>query len=394
MFERAPDPVREPPSAAEFKEQIRVSFEEEFPTWYKQIYKEDNGSEEGSDIILAELIALYSEWMFAYKVTDACAKAAYKMFQTLVPPSSNIGSWPELKKALEYLNQEACVEIDLCPNDCIAFIDCKHPKLAHYKHAHRDWCPVCGADRRLTVNGQIRSAKKGYYFPMAKHLQGLFDSEELVDLLPWDAGESRSGSIKRSYGWHKKVVQNPRMNAERRNQGYVFMSDGFPMFRGKHSRGCVPIAGRNANMPDRVSNKFRHIHLSGLYPCDFWMTNKAGKWQRVDRQPKSLIPLLWCLADDLLHWEDGDYIVDCSKPEGDPDRQFLLRVILLYWCGDYPGLKDVSGFCHGIQVHGMCHWCDVIGPSDKETGSQVYGGYFRSGTTLSASHIHFLSRSR
>ena len=127
------------------------------------MYKETRDStEDMPDILLAELIALFSEWMFAFKVTDACAKAVYVLLETLMPSDTNIGSWPQLKSALESVTKNSCEEIDICPNDCIAFISCKHPKLAYYKHAHRTWCPYCGSDRYLQVDGVQRSAKRNF----------------------------------------------------------------------------------------------------------------------------------------------------------------------------------------------------------------------------------------
>lgn len=168
------------------------------------------------------------------------------------------------------------------------------------------------------------------------------------------------------------------MNKDRRNQALVGMSDGIPMFRGKHSRSCVPMALRSANLPTSLSLKFRHIHLAALYPCEYWgESNEHKEWERVDRKPKSLIPLLFLLVDDLLHWQDGDYVEDTTLPRDHPDRNFLLRAILLYWCGDYPALAEVSGFVHACSKNGMCHWCELSARHDHDTNSRVYGGYFR-----------------
>jgi len=256
--------------STEEEENDRHSFAGLMPQWYDSVYQSmDDPNDQLPDILLAELIALYSEWMFAFKVTDACAKAVYVMLNTLLPEDANIGSWPQLKRALEQVTTDSVVEIDVCPNDCIAYINCTHPKLAHYKHAHRTWCPQCGTDRFLIVDRVQRPAKRAFYFPLRNYLQGLFGSDELAEYLPFDEGERPSGHVKNSWGWHHKVIQNPFMNAEKRNQTLVGMSDGIPMFRSKSSRGVVTVALRNANLPDELSHKFRHIHLAGLYPCRY-----------------------------------------------------------------------------------------------------------------------------
>ena len=354
---------------------IRDTFEHIFPGWYKLVYEEDDATEP-PDILLAELVSLFTEWMFAFKVSDACAKAVYLLLKTILPENANIGQWPQLKRTLEAVTDSTCTEIDICPNDCIAYYDCKHPKLAFYKHAHRTFCSVCGADRYVTHEGVTRSAKRGFYFPLASYLRGLFSSDELRAHLPWDAGNPPAGHTKRSYGWHKKVINNPQMNGDVRNQALVGMSDGIPMFRAKMSRSVVPIALRAANLPASLGIKFRHIHLSGLYPGEFWAIVK-GQWKREERKPKTLMPLLYLLTDDLLHWQDGDYVDDTARAEGDAQRRFLLRVCLLFWCGDYPGLGEVSGFIHGIPTNGMCHWCKIVGEHNVETHSRMYAKFWR-----------------
>lgn len=78
-------------------------FETIFPTWHDSVYGAEvaqTGAEDEPELLLAELITLFTEWMTAFKVTDACAKAAYTMLQTLLPPDSNSGNWASLKKLL------------------------------------------------------------------------------------------------------------------------------------------------------------------------------------------------------------------------------------------------------------------------------------------------------
>ena len=136
------------------------------------------------------------------------------------------------------------------------------------------------------------------------------------------------------------------------------------------------MALRSANLPDHLNKLFRHIHLAALYPCEYW-TIENGNWKRNPHKAKTLMPLVYMLVDDLLHWQDGQYIDDPLLEEDDPRRSFLLRAILLYWVGDYPGQGEVSGFKHGTPKHGMCHWCEIVGVSDKETGSRKYARFVR-----------------
>ena len=62
------------------------------------------------------------------------------------------------------------------------------------------------------------------------------------------------------------------------------------------------------------------------------------------------------LVDELLWGEtEGFRTVDHSKGLDDPDRVFWLKVILLFWVGDYPGLAKCAAMKHsGFYA---CHWC-------------------------------------
>ena len=89
----------------------------------------------------------------------------------------------------------------------------------------------------------------------------------------------------------------------------------------------------------------------------------------------SVLPLMVVLVDDLLHWYDGKMVEDHTRSPDDPDRNFLLRVVLLFWCGDYPGLGEVTNFSHA--GYNQCHWCTDRGCHSKGLSRMVYGGYRR-----------------
>jgi hypothetical protein len=175
------------------------------PTWSDVVYPPDG--EKPPDIILGELLLMYFEWMNTHKVTDACAKAAYTLLTTLLPADANSGNWATARKMLKAIYEQTVQAIELCPNDCIAYYDCKHPSMKHYKHARRTSCPTCGADRHLTdKDGATRAAKTGYYLPCGTWFRDLFKVEGLGEHLSQHAASSRPpGHASRSRGWHKKV---------------------------------------------------------------------------------------------------------------------------------------------------------------------------------------------
>jgi len=80
-------------------------------------------------------------------------------------------------------------------------------------------------------------------------------------------------------------------------------------------------------------------------------------------------------TDDLLFWYEGKMTVDYNLAEGDPGRNFLLRAVLLFWCGDYPGLGEATNFKH--KGYNGCHWCKDRGVYSKSLGRMVLSNYRR-----------------
>jgi hypothetical protein len=144
--------------------------------------------------------------MSVHKVTDAAAKSVYTLLLMLLPADANAGSWALSKRLLKKVCESRVVKIDTCPNDCVAFIDCKHHKLRHYQHSHRSCCPTCGADRWLTrADGKKKSAKVVFHLPAGPWLRDLFRDSEVAPFLASDYEEQPQGHVTKSRGWHKKV---------------------------------------------------------------------------------------------------------------------------------------------------------------------------------------------
>ena len=118
------------------------------------------------DILLGELLLYYFEWMSTQKVTDACSKNVYNLLHLLLPADADTPKWSRLKTMLEHVFNQNVIAVDICPNDCISYVDAKHPSLSDYKHSHRTKCNKCGEARFININGKKVPAKRGYYFPM------------------------------------------------------------------------------------------------------------------------------------------------------------------------------------------------------------------------------------
>ena len=364
-----------------------------FRSWEEPLVPEDVHHEEPSDgveirkVLLGELLLTYFEWMCVHKPTDASAKAVHGMLSLIVPPNTtNLPAWKDLHHLLKIVYENVAVEVDLCPNDHIAFVDATHPKLlaAGYKHAHRQFCPHpgCGAARYIIVDGVKRAVKRGYYYPLDSYMTNLFrdtDTETYRDHSR-EAGEHifPPGHVRHSKGFYEKVKNNPHLRGETRNQGLIAMADGIPLFRSiRTSKGVNVGAIRQANQPDYISKMFGKIHLSFLYPGEFWVFDEITKKpKRLKAKPKNLGPMQQLLVDDLLHWYDGKIVTDYSKLPDDPQYRFCLRAILLLWCGDYPGLGEATNFVHACGYN-ACHWCKMKGEHSAGLSRTMYKEYRR-----------------
>ena len=74
------------------------------------------------------------------------------------------------------------------------------------------------------------------------------------------------------------------------------------------------------------------------------------------RDPPSMHAFMTVFVDECLWGEtEGFKTTDHSKDISDPARMFWLKVILLYWVGDYPGMGKCACMKHA-GAYG-CHWC-------------------------------------
>ena len=182
-----------------------------------------------------------------------------------------------------------------------------------------------------------------YYQPIKHWLKYLFRRADLAPYLANDGGGT-PGSVRRSNGYKRKVLDNPVMNRDHRHQGIIATADGIPCFKNKNaSRGVVPVMLRTT-MADGVGLNVRNCHMVALCPDQHWTIDPVtGRKKRTKRKTSFLTAIITRMVDELLHlYDTGISVIDWSLPEDDPGRVFNLRAILLYWIGDYPGIAEFS----------------------------------------------------
>jgi hypothetical protein len=226
-----PDPILPPLNARE----LDTCF---FDMWEKRLNVNDE-NDDGAQ--LGELLIMYFDWMTSHKVTLTCARGVHALLTLMVPKATT--SMPQkyatINSMLTAVYNHNVQVVHLCPNDCIAYWDATHPKLlveddsipalaSGYKHAHRNFCPKCLAERYITVNGVQVPAKKGYFFDPDNYLTGIFRDVDAAKT-PYRSrgfGMHQPGHTAHSHGYYRKMEQDENMRGELRNIALIAMADG------------------------------------------------------------------------------------------------------------------------------------------------------------------------
>ena len=181
----------------------------------------------GEEQEVATLCALMFDWMGMTKATWVSAEEVWAMLAVVCKNTSApvFGKVKQLCK--DYLNRRM-ERVDMCRHGHVAYIDCTHPLLqgAEYQNARKTKCPVkqCGAPRylppRRLASGRWappKAVKQFYYQPVQPWTQDLFRIPDYAQHLANDGG-GPPGSVRKSNGYKRKVLDNPVMNQDHRNQ--------------------------------------------------------------------------------------------------------------------------------------------------------------------------------
>jgi len=316
------------------------------------------------DVQVATCASLVINWLGVSKAPWVSGQDVWTITET-VCQRVDFPVFGRVKKLVKDYLDGRMVRIGMCTKGHVAYYDCTHPKLQapQFQNADEDCCRVCGEAKYLPLirlpDGSCaprQYLKEFYYLPIKHWLQDLFRRPDLAPHLANDA-VGQPGSVRRSHGYKRKVLDNPIMAQDHRNQALIATADGIPCFKNKNaSRGVVPVMLRTT-MPDGIGLDVRNVHMVALVPDQHWVVHpESGRKKRSKRKTGFLTAITLVMTDELLHlYETGVMVVDHALPLDDVTRVFRLFVILLYWIGDYPGIGEAAGT---MSSGGRCcHWC-------------------------------------
>jgi hypothetical protein len=111
-----------------------------------------------------QLVVVMLDWMAVYKVADETAKDMWKRVKAIIGDGVDRAKFNSAKRIVMEFHREQVQIVDLCINDCIAFVDCPHIKDFQYMHSHRTKCPRCGEKRYTIVCNNVHYFLVMYIF--------------------------------------------------------------------------------------------------------------------------------------------------------------------------------------------------------------------------------------
>jgi hypothetical protein len=260
---------------------------EEFETYdvFKDtvLFQELTGDKEDHPSLACHMLTMFDR-MQKHKATDISAKSMWNYIKSLLPDDSPVELYPQMKAVLKRHIDTTVQRFDVCVNMCTLFADLKHPKLQHLNdnNSRRTVCKMCGEERYLS-SGKPRRIM--YYLPIKFWMQSLFNRAELTEHMTNsdDPGTYPKGHLRRSLGWRLKVLDNPNMNDDERNQAFIGQCDGVPFFKDKTGRGGWPFVLSNACLPDNLKNSTGFCHMVGFIANEYYSEDSRGHRFRVQR---------------------------------------------------------------------------------------------------------------
>ena len=232
-------------------------------------------ADENSPPTLYEVMLTVVDWYASHKMTYTATADLYNILKLVVPPGTTLGTFNQLRAVLDTHRLEVCQVCDACPKGCIVYHNFTGILKSH-QYGNLEECPHCGSPRYVGMGTQRRASHVVYFFPIARFLNDMFARTDICPFLDnRPSPRTPESSIKLSRGYRDKLLNEPSVRGDHRNQGLVMTTDGIPYFNAssKHSRGAWPLLVRLASLPDGLWDRFELAHLYGLEAQEHWVTD-------------------------------------------------------------------------------------------------------------------------
>jgi hypothetical protein len=237
-------------------------------------------------ITLGEVLVTMFDWVAAHKSTKTATEDVWAMLRVVCPPDQSPGTYAVAERIMKHHLLDSVVCIPVCRYDCTAYFNFRSDAFKHMQYAALEVCPVCHKNRYVTVNGKRVEAKVMYWFPSIRYWEFMFSDPDLSMHLFNDLSSTGTpvGSVRASFGYRRKVVDNPNISCDPRNQAVMLSTDGMPYFKDVQCRSGWPILMRSAMLPDGLWNTAAYTHMLAFQASDYLDEDSTtGKVNRIKR---------------------------------------------------------------------------------------------------------------
>jgi hypothetical protein len=319
------------------------------------LYSGAKSSKLASTILLLNLCTVHG-------VSNCFADELFSILHGHILPDGN--SLPRNHYAAKALTRELGLAYNIihaCESGCVIF---------RREYENLTECPVCQKPRFKDQDRKKFPLKVLRHFPIIPHLQRMFRSPTISQLLRWhsenrsdrEGGDNMVRHPCDSKAWrHFHDNVDPTFRTDVRNIHFALAADGVNPFKQTRSSWSTwPVTLLNYNLPPWLSTKKFFVLLALLIPGKESVTSEVFD---VYMEP---------LVEELLKLWYGVSAYDITKEWG--QRTFQLRAVLLWTIHDFPGYGTMGGFSH--QGYVACPWYgpDLGAEHSVELGKQTYGG--------------------
>ena len=207
-----------------------------------------------------------------------------------------------------------------------------------------DTCPKCGS-QRYTRN-QI-PAKRFSYLPLSPHLQRLFGTSRLSEIIQSHDGGSEHRDemfdIHDSPEWSSLYSESGVFSGDKRGLSFAFCADGLNPYAHHCTQYSMwPLVLSPLNLPRSIRSSFANLFLVGIIPGN------------GSKEPENIDPYLEVLIDELLSLTESN-IYDAYS-----NAPFKMKLHIMSYVLDYPGIGKVFRTM-GSGAYFGCMWCDLKG---------------------------------
>jgi hypothetical protein len=237
-------------------------------------------------ITLGEVLVTMFDWVAAHKSTKTATEDVWAMLRAVCPPGQSPGTYAVAERIMRHHFLDSVVCIPVCRYDCTAYFNFRSDAFKHMQYAKLDACPVCLKSRYVNVAGKRVEAKVMYWFPSIRYWEFMFNDPDLIMHLFNDLCSTGSpvGSVRASYGYRRKVRDNPNISCDPRNQAVMLSTDGMPFFKDVMCRSGWPVLMRSAMLPDGLWNSAAYTHMIAFQASDYLDEDSTtGKVTRIKR---------------------------------------------------------------------------------------------------------------